>query len=66
MISKFKMETMLKVKDLLGFVNRKETKPKATIVVALVVYKKKENDALNLIGQSLSNIQLLLMQRSPL
>ncbi len=57
---------MVKVKDLLGFINRKETKPEATIVATLVAYEKKESCALNLIGQSLSSSQLLTMQRSPL
>lgn len=50
----FKMEITLKARDLWGIIDE-ETKPKVTIIVALVTYEKKENCALNLIVQSLSN-----------
>jgi hypothetical protein len=54
MFWKFKMEIMLKARNLWGFIDEKETKPKVIIIVVLVAYKK-ENCALNLIVQSLSN-----------
>jgi hypothetical protein len=55
MFWKFKMETMLKVRDFWGFIDRKGTKPEVTTIVVLAAYKKKENYALNLIVQSLLN-----------
>jgi hypothetical protein len=61
MFWKFKMEVVLKAKDLWGFIDEKEIKPKVIIVVVLVAYKKKENRALNLIVQSLSNNQLFIV-----
>jgi len=55
------METMLKVKDFWGFIDKKGTKPEVTTIVVLAAYEKKENYALNLIVQSLLNSQLLIM-----
>jgi hypothetical protein len=66
MLWKFKIETMLKVRDFRGFIDKKETKPKVTTSATLATYEKKESFALNLIGQSLLNGQLFIMQRSPL
>lgn len=65
MIWKFKMETMLKVRDFRGFIDKKETNPKVTTSAALAAYEK-ECFALNLIGQSLLDDQLFIMQRSPI
>jgi hypothetical protein len=61
MLWKFKMETMLKVRDFWGFIDKKGTKPEVTTIVVLAAYEKKENYALNLIVQSLLNSQLLIM-----
>lgn len=48
MLWKFKMESMLKVRHLWGFIDGKETKPEETvIVVALATYEKKKRCALN-------------------
>jgi hypothetical protein len=45
---KFKMESMLKVRNLWGFVDGKETKPEEIItIVVLVAYEKKERCTLN-------------------
>jgi hypothetical protein len=55
MFWKFKMEIVLKARNLWCFIDKKETKPKVTIIFVLVAYEKKENCALNLIVQSLSN-----------
>jgi hypothetical protein len=42
MLWKFKMETMLKVRDLWGFIDWKETKPKETIIVVIFGYLQEE------------------------
>ncbi len=63
MLWKFKMETMLKVKDLRSFIDKKETKPEAKTITTLAAYKKKESYTLNLIGQILSNGQLLTCKK---
>ncbi len=57
------METMLKVRDLRSFIDKKETKLEATIIATLATYKKKESCTLNLIGQILSNGQLLTCKK---
>lgn len=56
MLWKFKMETMLKARELWGLVDGKD-------VAALSAYTKKENQALNLIMQSLFDNQLLAMRK---
>ncbi len=55
MFWKFKMESVLKARNLWGFIDKKEIKPKVTIIVVLAAYEKKGNCVLNLIVQSLSN-----------
>jgi hypothetical protein len=61
MFWKFKMETMLKVKDFWGFIDMKGTKPEVKTIVILAAYENKENYTLNLIVQSLLNNQLFTM-----
>jgi hypothetical protein len=46
----FKMETMLKVKELWGLINRIEVKPNEVDIVAIATFVKKENQACNLIS----------------
>jgi hypothetical protein len=56
MFWKFKMETMLKVRDLWGFIDWKEIKPEEIVTIsALVVYKKKERCTLNIQSVDCSN-----------
>jgi hypothetical protein len=51
---KFKMETLLKARELWGLIDDIEMKPHGD-AVALLAYTKKENKGLNFLVQSLSN-----------
>lgn len=52
MIWKFKMETMLKVRDLWGLVDQKDVKLTKGEVAAIAAYTKRESQTLNLIVQN--------------
>jgi len=56
------METSLKARELWGVIDNTEVKPKGNMV-ALLAYTKKENKALNLFVQSLSNNQLMAVRK---
>jgi hypothetical protein len=61
MLWKFKIETLLKARELWSLVGGTEQKLVATNVHALVAYTKWENRALNIICQSLSDNQLMIV-----
>jgi hypothetical protein len=55
---KFKMETLLKARELWGLIDSTELKPQGD-AATLLAYTKSENKALNFPVQSLSNNQLM-------
>jgi len=58
MLWKFKMETLLKARELWGPIDDTEVKPQGD-AIALLAYTKRQNKALNFLVQSLSNNQLM-------
>jgi hypothetical protein len=52
MFWKFKMETMLKVRDLWGLIDQKDVKLTKGEVAAIAAYTKRESQTLNLIVQN--------------
>jgi hypothetical protein len=59
MLWRFEIETLLKARDLWSFVGGNDQKPINTNV--LTSYTKQENHTLNLIMQSLSDNQLMIV-----
>ncbi len=62
MLLKFKMETLLKARELRGLIDNTKVKPQGD-AAALLAYTKRENKALNFLVQSLSNNQLMMTIR---
>jgi hypothetical protein len=56
------METSLKARELWGVIDNTKVKSEGNMV-ALLAYTKKENKALNLFVQSLSNNQLMTIRK---
>jgi hypothetical protein len=62
MLWKFKIETFLKARELWNLVGGTNQNLVATTTNDLATYTKKENHVLNIIIQSLSNSQLMIMR----
>jgi hypothetical protein len=54
MLWKFKVEMLLKAKELWGLVSGKKVKPNLINVLRLLVYERKERRALNLLVQGMT------------
>jgi DNA primase large subunit len=57
------MQTLLNAKELWGLINMSKVMPKEEDLVVIVTYTKKEGKAQNLLFQSLSNNQLMIVQK---
>jgi len=57
------MQTLLDAKELWGLIDMSKVKPKEEDLITIITYTKKENKAWNLLFQSLSNNQLMIVQK---